>query len=314
VATRRPADGGSVAGGPKPRTDEEQPGGAETGADEESTGGTATQPPETLDDLLRELHRQQYELDRSILHSKADLTGRENRRQRSRKQLAGLDRVATDLGRARADIDALIAAADRSVEAAKPLVERLDETVRDEITNGLAAIDKEIGDAETGLAGEVTKERAATADRDRLAVEVSTMQADHDEAEATLLGLPAAVKAAVAVLRAGRAGLDAAAAGGRPVEAAVLVSEVNRARERVQALRGPAHEKQLLENLRNAETALADSAGKLATAESGLIDQHDLVVRGAARRDDLIAARPDRIKQLEQTKKADAPATEDAEA
>lgn len=286
MVTRRPANGGPTGEEPV-----EQP-------SENQEKAETPETPVNLDELLRTLRQQQYELDNAIRHSKASLTDQEGRQQRAKKQFAGLDRVAAELSRARADIGAAVADADRSVEAASPLVERLDDDVREAISKGLAAIDKEIGDAETAVVTETAKERDLAVERDRLAVDVAAKQAAHDEAEATLTALPAALKAAVAVLKAGRTGLDAACVGGRPVEAAVLVSEVTRAKERAQALSGSAHEKQLLENLRKSGGELTDAHGKLITAESGLIDQRALIAQRSARLTELTDGRAARIKEL----------------
>jgi hypothetical protein len=222
----------------------------------------------------------------------------EGQQQNTKRQVTGLDRVGTDLAKARTDIDAELAEVDRALEAAAPLIERLDEDTKADIQRRLTAIDKEISDAEAAVAAESGKVRDLTAERDQRSLGLAVRQAAYDEATAALTGLPAALKAEAAVLKRDRTELVAACTGGQDLKAFVLVAEVSKGGDQVGALRDTAHEAKLVKDLQDAEKGLASAREALANAELALADQQELLAQRSLTLKALKDARAVEVKQL----------------
>jgi chromosome segregation ATPase len=255
--------------------------------------------PARVEELLEALREQHQKLETEIRHGKASLGSRESRQTAVKKQLTGLNKAAGELGKARSDADGQLAAADTALQAAKPFVEQLDDEITDFVRAGLTAIDQEIDDAATTAGQESAKLDQLTAERDQLKLDVPVKQARYDQAGATLTGLPAALKAEGAVLKAHLGDLASAVAAGQAQRGLVFYEEASRSRQRLGKLRDPAREAQYVKDLQDAENDLTDAADALAAAELTVADQQLAVTGRAADLKKLQDGRAAEVKRLE---------------
>jgi chromosome segregation ATPase len=269
------------------------------------TGETEPAGPARVEELLEALREQQQKLETEIRHGKASLGSRENRQSAVKKQLTGLSKAAAELGRSGGDADALLAAADTALQAAKPFVEQLDDEITDFVRAELAAIDQEIDDASTAAGQESATLDQLIGERDQLKLDVPVKQARYDRAGATLTGLPAALKAEGAVLKAHLADLASAVVAGQAQRGLVCYEEASRSRQRLGRLREPAREAQYVKDLQDAENDLTAATDALAAAELTVADQQLAVTGRAAELRRLQDDRAARVKRLE----SEAPAT-----
>ncbi|WP_229070776.1 hypothetical protein [Actinoplanes sp. DH11] len=265
--------------------------------------------PARVEELLEALRDQQHTLEIEIRHGKASLGSRESRQTAVNKQLNDLKKAAGELGKSRGDAGAQLAAADTALQAAKPFVEQLDGEITDWVRAGLTAIDQEIDDAAAAAGQESAKLDQLTAERDRLKLGLPVKQARYDRAGATLTGLPTALKAEGAVLKAHLGDLASAVAAGQAQRALVFYEEASQSRQRLGKLHDPAREAQYVTDLQDAENELTDATDALAAAELTVADQRLAVTGRAAHLKKLQDDRVAGVKRLESEAPAASPAS-----
>jgi chromosome segregation ATPase len=279
------------------QADGHEQGAAGAGAPDEERYGSTTEE-QTLQDFLAELQDRNAELTTSIKQGKATLADQEGQQQKVKKQLSEVDRTATDLGKQRTEGQALLTEVDESLSAAEPLIQKLDEDARAEISRKLEEIDQAIRDAADAVESEQATADELQQDYDRLQADAAARQSAYDQSLSRLNVLPAALKQQMTTVKSLRAELDAACAARQPLKACVLAAEVSTQRARLEEQLSADYEAQLVSHVRSAAKELADALGALATGKAALEQQREVLAARAAELKAKQDARPGEVQKL----------------
>ncbi|MGY1690613.1 hypothetical protein [Geodermatophilus sp. SYSU D01105] len=267
----------------------------------QSTPGTQTKPsetPTTLVLLLPDIRARQSQLSVDVDRGKAALADQQSRQQRGKRQLTDLERVVGELERARADSATAIKDTKQALAAAEPLIEQLDDDVRQKLEEKVAGIDAAINTKRSQVDSERKQldERQTKRDEQRLAQ--ARVQSAYDDASARLIGLPDAIKQLTGRLKTRRPDLVAATTAGDARKACVIAGDVRSAVRELDELRGAGRETELVKAVHTAGIALVKANTDLATAETAVGEAQARVDALAADLAALEGSRPSDVQKL----------------